>query len=90
MKPTHTQTREGLSLSRLIKRILLSIASPIIENESPLSPRRSKGSGLVNIKGAVSAQAIAYLDEQNVNLNLKRVQNNISLQVNLENINVKN
>lgn len=88
LNETYPHKLEGLSLSRLIKRILLSSASPIIENESPLSPRK-QGSGLVNIKGAVSAQAIAYLDEQNVNLNLGNVQNNISLQVNLENISNK-
>lgn len=85
---TYPKKLEGLELSNMISRILISSARPM-EEDGQLISSRKQGSGLVDIKGAVSAQVIAYMSEDAVNLNLGNVDNFIELKLVLENISNK-
>lgn len=79
---------DAFTIGNLVKRILISTASPIKKDDIYVSPRR-QGNGLVNIKEAITAKVIAYANEDNVNINIGNVNDTLSLNLTLENISNK-
>lgn len=88
LNETYDQQLTPLTKAKLVRKIMMSTAIPKRENNVPISPRK-QGSGVVNIKSAVTSKVVAYIDEEKINLNLGKVEKVLTVPVTLENISKK-
>ncbi len=88
LNETYLGSLDNVEKLKLANRILLSSAKQKEENNVLVSPRK-QGVGVVDIKGIISSQVIAYADEDNIKLNLGNVKDSLKVSFYLENISKK-